>query len=789
MKRIMWLFCVCLCAGWIGCSSDNSSENGGKTDPDPGHVDQGEKPVVPKEECKLPDTDGDTIADKYEGETVDSVDTDGDTIPDAAEALNDGNPCNEPMIDYSAEGFMFQALDSDLNGIPDADEACPPWADKVRDCGYDEKTGLYTKPYDKDQNGIPDFADPDNDGDGIEDFVEITGVIKDGHVMRHCDDKCECGDDNWCLPGSPEHPLDSDGDGTPDYMDEDSNEDGVEDFYEQALDTDGDGVANVYSEDCDGDTILDKDEFGTGEHPLDSDGDGYYDFLDLDSDNDGLPDNEEVRCDNISKDSRLLIDTDGDEQSDMAEYVLAKENGADAKEYICNRDKTVFDFVPFFFDLPFVSDEEKSMPLVFIPRITNADILINIDNTGSMKTTLDALKAHFSSVIAPVIKQNVKNSRFGASIFRDTDVQPVWQLYSSVVSDEAAFSTALNSITINSAATDDPEGGYEALYEIASGDTSKSPKAYDRVSKPAGSDVVGGAGFKKGSMPVILHITDASSHDAGDGSKYNGHSSDDAFKALNQIGARIVHIGVTSTSEKDKVIADGKRMASGTNAIVPVCAYQTDDGKWPCGNNKCCTNSNGKNNSYSQDGVAPDENGKCVMALDIGGDPSEEFKFDGTVYNMMAFKTMLAVQALVRYGTYNVSTRVVGRPFSADDLNDDAHPDTSCFIDRIEAIKYTPPENSTIQSCLATLNTQAKDFAGKGFNDGFENFAVGATSEEQGKSQLEFKVYAKNNNCVKPNPNPRSFRATIQVMDPVTELVFDEMEVVIIVPGFVVYDN
>ena len=789
MKKIMWLFCVCLCAGWIGCSGE-STEVGGDTDkPGPGQEHQGEEPVTPKDECKEQDTDGDTIADKYEGETIDSIDTDGDTIPDAQEAMNDGNPCKEPVFDYNLEAYAFQSLDSDMNGIPDSEEACPSSADKVRDCGFDEATGLYMKPYDTDKNGIPDFLDADNDGDGIEDIVEIAGISKDGHVMRHCDANCECGDDNWCKPGSIEHPLDSDGDGTPDYMDEDSNNDGVQDFYKGDKDTDGDGVANIYADDSDGDTISDKVEYGTGETPLNSDTDSYYDLLDLDSDNDGLPDNEEVYCDNISKDSRILIDTDGDEQSDMAEYVLAKENGADPKAYICNRDKTVLDFVPFFFDLPVDSQDEKSMPLVFVPRITNADILINIDNTGSMKTTLDTLKSHFSSVIAPVIKQNVKNSRFGASIFRDTDAQPVWQLYSGVVSDESTFTSALNSISINSASTDDPEGGYEALYEIASGDTSKNPKAYDRVSKPTGNDVVGGAGFKKGSMPIILHITDASSHDAGDGSKYNGHSAADAFKALNQIGARIIHIGITSTAEKDKVIADGKRMSSETNAIVPVCAYQTDDGKWPCGNNKCCINSNGYDNSYSQDGVAPDENGKCVMALDIGSDSSVEFKYDNKMYNMMAFKTMLAVQALVRYGTYNVSTRVVGQPFSADDLKDASHPDTSCFIDRIEAISYTPPENSTIQSCLSTLNTKAKDFAGKGFNDGFENFAVGATSEEQGKSQLEFKVYAKNNDCVKTNPNPRSFRATIQVMDPVTELVFDELEVVIIVPGFVSYDN
>ena len=799
MKRLIQLLGICLWLGMTGCSGESSAigDDDNKTG---NNQDPTEEPVIPVEQCKLADTDGDTIADENEGDDeVDtdgdtipdykSEDSDGDTIPDAVEALNDGNPCKKPQLDALLESYAFQSLDADYNGIPDAEEACPKNLDKTRDCGFDSTTQFYMKPNDLDKDGVPDFIDSDNDGDKLTDDNEIKGIMIEGHVGRHCDEHCTCGEDDWCQPGTTENPLDSDGDTLPDYMDNDSNGDGVPDIYKGFRDTDGDGVADIYSLDSDGDTIPDKDEFGTGDTPLDTDSDNIYDFQDLDSDNDGLPDADEIRCENISKDSWIWVDTDGDGQSDLAEYVLAQEYNADPAEYICNSDKTVLDFVEFFFDLPSKSDEEKSMTLFFEPQITKADVLLNIDNTGSMGSAISNMQENFTPIIATVVKQNVPDSWFGASIFRDMDAMPVWQLYSAMNSDLNAFSNVLRTISVSSANTDDPEGGYEALYEIATGDNSGNPKAYEKVSKPTGENLVGGAGFRKGSMPIILHVSNASSHDEGD-SGYKGHSSTQAFKALNAIGARVIPVGITITSEREKVLATGKKMATNTNAIVPVCAYQDDNGAWACGQQKCCTNKN-DDASYTTIGDSPDENGNCILSLDAGTDANALFTDNRThtTHNMMAYKTMLAVEALVKYGSYNVSTRVIGTKFQDSEIIDPQKADSSCFINRIEAISYTPPSNPTVRACLETLNTQPKDFAGKGFNDGFENFAVGAASEEQGKSKLEFKVYAKNDNCVKPYEHPRSYRATIQVYDPTTELVFDEQDVVIIVPGFWEADN
>ena len=97
--------------------------------------------------------------------------------------------------------------------------------------------------------------------------------------------------------------LDTDGDGTIDAFDLDSDNDGINDSTEAGdsdpttppADTDGDGWANFRDLDSDGDFISDTLEAKTVSAPVDSDNDGVPDYLDSDSDNDGIPD----RCEAV----------------------------------------------------------------------------------------------------------------------------------------------------------------------------------------------------------------------------------------------------------------------------------------------------------------------------------------------------------------------------------------------------------------------------------------------------------------------------------------------------------
>lgn len=67
----------------------------------------------------------------------------------------------------------------------------------------------------------------------------------------------------------------------------DDDKDGVEET-DLTLDTDGDGTPNYIDNDDDGDGILTKDELDANGNPLDTDNDGIFDYLDTDDDGDGV---------------------------------------------------------------------------------------------------------------------------------------------------------------------------------------------------------------------------------------------------------------------------------------------------------------------------------------------------------------------------------------------------------------------------------------------------------------------------------------------------------------------
>jgi gliding motility-associated-like protein len=142
-------------------------------------------------------------------------------------------------------------------------------------------------PKDSDNDGIPDQLDYDSDNDGILDSIESQGL---GYQNLSGTDTNEDGIDE--IFGNGITPNDFDGDGVPNYLDLDSDNDGIYDLTESgtnAIDTNNNG-------------IIDGSNFGTNgflntlESPadsgnlnvtyLDTDNDGNLNFLELDSDND-----------------------------------------------------------------------------------------------------------------------------------------------------------------------------------------------------------------------------------------------------------------------------------------------------------------------------------------------------------------------------------------------------------------------------------------------------------------------------------------------------------------------
>ena len=275
---------------------------------------------------EVPDTDKDGTPDFLDLESdgdgiLDSIelrgDMDGDQHPNYRDGDSDGDGVSdayEKFGDMDADGKPnFLDLDSDGDGLSDQYEALNLCFDCGRvdnnDDGYDDRAQQDPKypGVDTDGDGALDFLDLDSDNDGIPDAVEA-------------------GTD-------PKNPVDTDKDGTPDFRDIDSDNDGIPDSIEAGkdpavpVDTDKDGTPDFRDLDSDNDGISDTIEAGADpKKPLDIDGDGIFDFRETDSDNDGISDNIEkgptatpVDTDKDGLPDYRDIDSDNDGISDNIE--------------------------------------------------------------------------------------------------------------------------------------------------------------------------------------------------------------------------------------------------------------------------------------------------------------------------------------------------------------------------------------------------------------------------------------------------------------------------------------
>ncbi|MFK7983809.1 MAG: Ig-like domain-containing protein [Saprospiraceae bacterium] len=149
----------------------------------------------------------------------------------------------------------------------------------------------------------------DTDGDGIPNIVDLD-------------------DDNDGILDVQEEGVDTDGDGVPDDLDLDSDNDGISDLYENdggQYDTNNDGFFNTddtgYADE-DGDGIIDEidsDPTEVGSDPviiIFTDEDDIPDFRDLDSDGDGINDIDEGDNGHLDEDGDGEIDSEEDMDND-----------------------------------------------------------------------------------------------------------------------------------------------------------------------------------------------------------------------------------------------------------------------------------------------------------------------------------------------------------------------------------------------------------------------------------------------------------------------------------------
>ena len=228
------------------------------------------------------DTDGDGIKDFID------LDSDNDGIPDAIEANNGVAPTG-----YSSSTGRITGSDSDNDGLLNSVDNAPNTA-----YGSGSTSTLDRKDHDGD--GVKDFVDLDSDNDGILDIIEAGGSDSNGDGKT--DSFSDSNNDGYhdAYTSSPLAVPNTDSSteavALPNYIDQDSDGDGIDDLQEglatcgidtpcfsvpsNPADEDGDGILNDYDISVSGSPVT----------PYDKDGDGTPDYIDSDSDNDGISD-------------------------------------------------------------------------------------------------------------------------------------------------------------------------------------------------------------------------------------------------------------------------------------------------------------------------------------------------------------------------------------------------------------------------------------------------------------------------------------------------------------------
>jgi gliding motility-associated-like protein len=260
------------------------------------------------------DDDGDSLSDTEEAELNTNpllVDTDNDGVIDATEVSDKTNPLNpcSLIVEHQTESVgmtYWDSLDCDNDGVPNGQEVSSTPANSGS-----RTTTLYA--FDTDGDGVLNYLDPDDDGDGVNTIDELLLNSSTGEYSV----------------------IDSDQDSTPNYLDSDDDNDGIETLVETSVDTDGDGTPNYLDSDDDGDGIITALELSFSDNEnvteFDSDGDGIPNHLDAE-------DNYEPTIATINVDpiTFVYLDTDGDGIPNMTDSDDDNDGFTDAVEVSCN---------------------------------------------------------------------------------------------------------------------------------------------------------------------------------------------------------------------------------------------------------------------------------------------------------------------------------------------------------------------------------------------------------------------------------------------------------------------
>ncbi len=434
-----------------------------------------------------------------------------------------------------------------------------------------------------------------------------TGPVRDSGTRPPGTDGGVCADTDHdglsdAVEGAPLR--DTDGDGTPDFRDTDSDGDGFNDDVE---------ARRVYpGYDTNPTTLI------CGGSGANCDGDSLPNHRDLDADNDGLTDREEL----TAMTDPCNPDTDGDGATDLVESAAGSNPHDAMSQPPTNSLYVVLPYYP-----PPMSGTHEFREFTFSTHIRLADVFFLVDNSSSMQPVINNLRDNLSTMVSQ-IQMAIPDVRIGVGSFDSMPNAPasnplggdgiggspgdytLWVRQAMSPDVSAAQRAFMGMHTIdadtggNFVGGDGPEDQTEAIFEVIQGAGSHGhetdPAALRSVHSAldsAGNGWVpavdpvrdcgsttdapryGWACFGEGRVPIIVLASDAPWYDgcfADDAGRYRsstGHNCGETITALNARGGFFVGLDVGSgiggfTYNNARVLAMRSNTVDGAGAPV-----------------------------------------------------------------------------------------------------------------------------------------------------------------------------------------------------------------------------
>lgn len=282
-----------------------------------------------------------------------------------------------------------------------------------------------------------------------------------------------------------------------------------------------------------------------------------------------------------------LPDSDGDGFPDVADDCPGSPGAILSPDGTCYTDTNTY----FFHELPYGGPAELD-PLDIDVQVRTADVYFLMDTTGSMGGEIANLRASLTSGsyiagcgggIIGAIRCTIPDAWFGVGRYDDYPVarfgsagDVVFRHLQNISSSVSAAQAAVNTMFANGG-YDGPESQTQALWAVATGGGLGS---YLAPQTSCGAGTWGYPCFRDGTIPIVIHFTDAPMHNGPFGYNYNGSlpavSWADSVNALNASGVRVitVHSGGTYGLDDANALADatGSYSSSGSRYVLSIAA-------------------------------------------------------------------------------------------------------------------------------------------------------------------------------------------------------------------------